>query len=43
MIRDAITVLVSGGSLTMEEAALVMEEIMGGEVTRLILAPLLPP
>ncbi len=33
MIREAITTLVSGRSLTMEEAASVMEEIMGGEVT----------
>jgi len=33
MIREAIQSLVSGHSLTMEEAASVMEEIMGGEVT----------
>ncbi len=33
MIREAIGALVSGRSLTMEEAASVMEEIMGGEVT----------
>ncbi len=33
MIRDAISYLVSGRSLTMEEAASVMEEIMEGEVT----------
>jgi len=33
MIREAITSLVSGRSLTIEEAASVMEEIMQGEVT----------
>ncbi|MFC2057299.1 anthranilate phosphoribosyltransferase [Chloroflexota bacterium] len=33
MIREAIRKLVEGNSLTMEEAALVMEEIMEGEVT----------
>ena len=33
MIREAIQALVSGRSLTMEEAASVMEEIMEGEVT----------
>ncbi|MFC2005546.1 anthranilate phosphoribosyltransferase [Chloroflexota bacterium] len=33
MIREAIAKLISGQSLTMEEAASVMEEIMGGEVT----------
>ncbi len=33
MIREAIQTLVSGKSLSMEEAASVMEEIMGGEVT----------
>ncbi len=33
MIREAIQALVSGNSLTMEEAASVMEEIMNGEVT----------
>ncbi len=33
MIREAIGALVSGNSLTVEEAASVMEEIMGGEVT----------
>jgi len=33
MIKEAIATLVSGRSLTMEEAALVMEEIMQGEVT----------
>ena len=33
MIREAITALIDGRSLTMEEAAQVMEEIMGGEVT----------
>ncbi|MFH0769417.1 MAG: anthranilate phosphoribosyltransferase [Chloroflexota bacterium] len=33
MIREAIQVLVSGNSLTMEDAASVMEEIMQGEVT----------
>jgi len=33
MIREAIATLVSGHSLTMEEAASVMEEIMEGEVT----------
>ena len=33
MIKEAIQALVSGHSLTMEEAASVMEEIMGGEVT----------
>ncbi|MFC1965876.1 anthranilate phosphoribosyltransferase [Chloroflexota bacterium] len=33
MIREAIQTLVSGNSLSTEEAALVMEEIMGGEVT----------
>ncbi len=33
MIKEAITTLVSGRSLTMEEAASVMEEIMQGEAT----------
>jgi len=33
MIREAIAALVSGRSLTTKEAALVMEEIMEGEVT----------
>jgi anthranilate phosphoribosyltransferase len=33
MIREAIANLISGNSLTMGEAAQVMEEIMGGEVT----------
>ena len=33
MIKEAIQALVSKRSLTMEEAASVMEEIMGGEVT----------
>ncbi|MFC1986354.1 anthranilate phosphoribosyltransferase [Chloroflexota bacterium] len=33
MIKEAITTLVAGQSLSMEEAASVMEEIMGGEVT----------
>ncbi len=33
MIREAIQTLVSGGSLTVEEAASVMEEIMQGEAT----------
>jgi anthranilate phosphoribosyltransferase len=33
MIKEAITSLISGKSLTMEEAAGVMEEIMSGEVT----------
>ncbi|GAI26524.1 unnamed protein product, partial [marine sediment metagenome] len=33
MIREAIQTLVSGRSLTMEEAASVMEEIMQGEAT----------
>ncbi|MFC2071430.1 anthranilate phosphoribosyltransferase [Chloroflexota bacterium] len=33
MIKEAIGSLVDGRSLTMEEAASVMEEIMGGEVT----------
>ncbi len=33
MIREAISSLVSGNSLTMEEAASVMEEIMSGRVT----------
>ena len=33
MIREAIGTLVSGSSLTMDEAAAVMEEIMEGEVT----------
>lgn len=33
MIKEAIQTLVSGRSLTMEEAASVMEEIMSGEVT----------
>jgi len=33
MIREAIAAVVSGRSLTMEEAASVMEEIMEGEVT----------
>ncbi len=33
MIREAISTLISGNSLTMEEAAQVMEEIMGGGVT----------
>ena len=33
MIKEAIQSLISGRSLTKEEAALVMEEIMGGEAT----------
>jgi anthranilate phosphoribosyltransferase len=33
MIKEAIQTLISGKSLAMEEAASVMEEIMGGEVT----------
>ena len=33
MIRDAIERVVGGGSLTMEEAAAVMDEIMGGDAT----------
>ncbi|MFC1993412.1 anthranilate phosphoribosyltransferase [Chloroflexota bacterium] len=33
MIKEAISYLISGRSLTMEEAASVMEEIMSGEVT----------
>jgi anthranilate phosphoribosyltransferase len=33
MIREAISRLIEGDSLTMDEAAQVMEEIMGGEVT----------
>jgi len=33
MIKEAIQTLISGNSLTMEEAASVMEEIMEGEVT----------
>ena len=33
MIKEAIAALVSGHSLTMEEAASVMEEIMNGEAT----------
>ena len=33
MIKEAITTLVSGRSLTVDEAALVMDEIMQGEVT----------
>ena len=33
MIREAITSVISGNSLTMDEAASVMEEIMRGEVT----------
>lgn len=33
MIREAISLIVSGRSLTTEEAAQVMEEIMAGEVT----------
>ncbi|MFC1904195.1 anthranilate phosphoribosyltransferase [Chloroflexota bacterium] len=33
MIKEAIQALISGQSLTMPEAAQVMEEIMGGEVT----------
>ncbi len=33
MIKEAIGALVSGRSLTMEEAASVMEEIMQGEAT----------
>jgi anthranilate phosphoribosyltransferase len=33
MIKEAIEVLVSGRSLTMEQAAQVMQEIMGGEAT----------
>ena len=33
MIKEAIQALVSGNSLTMEEAAQVMEEVMQGEVT----------
>jgi len=34
VIKEAISTLVSGHSLTMEQAAQVMEEIMNGEVTR---------
>ena len=33
MIREAIAALISGNSLTADEAAQVMEEIMEGEVT----------
>lgn len=33
MIRDAIERVVGGGSLSMEEAAAVMDEIMGGDAT----------
>ncbi|MFC1928281.1 anthranilate phosphoribosyltransferase [Chloroflexota bacterium] len=33
MIKEAIATLIDGRSLSMEEAASVMEEIMGGEVT----------
>ncbi|MCK4243099.1 MAG: anthranilate phosphoribosyltransferase [Dehalococcoidia bacterium] len=33
MIKEAISALVSGQSLTMEQAGMVMEEIMGGEAT----------
>ena len=33
MIKEAIQTLISGNSLTMEEAASVMEEIMNGEAT----------
>ena len=33
MIREALGLLVSGRSLTMEEASLVMEDIMTGEAT----------
>jgi len=33
MIKEAIQTLVSGGSLAIEEAALVMDEIMSGEAT----------
>lgn len=33
MIKEAIAKLIDGNSLTMEDAASVMEEIMGGEVT----------
>jgi len=33
MIKEAIDILVSGRSLTMEQAAVVMEEIMAGEAT----------
>ncbi len=33
MIKEAIQTLVSGGSLSMDAAASVMEEIMGGQVT----------
>ena len=33
MIKEAIEALVSGGSLTFEQAAGVMEEIMSGEAT----------
>ncbi|MFC1874521.1 anthranilate phosphoribosyltransferase [Chloroflexota bacterium] len=33
MIREAISMIIEGRSLTVEEAAQVMEEIMGGEVT----------
>ena len=34
MIREAIDTVVSGRSLTMEEAAVVMREIMEGEATQ---------
>jgi anthranilate phosphoribosyltransferase len=33
MIREAINIIISGQSLTMEQAAAVMNEIMGGEAT----------
>ena len=33
MIKEAIQTLISGQSLTMEDAAVVMEEIMSGEAT----------
>ena len=33
MIRDAIDTLVGGGSLSMDEAAQAMNEIMDGEAT----------
>ena len=33
MIKEAINIIVSGNSLTMEQAAAVMNEIMNGEAT----------
>ena len=42
MIKEAISLLVSGQSLTMEQATEVMEEMTTGQVTPPSLVPLSP-